>query len=217
MLHRAHTRRWRRLAVLLALTVVVCAAGARLRQHPEQLERSPSSTSTGSASSPQAVRGRPEPTDLRPTGLDIAVIDVSTPLVELGLQPDRTVEVPTDPDRAGWYSLGPAPGLPGSAVILGHVDSTGGPAVFSRLRTLEPGAEVVVSHADGSASRFLVRSIATYANADFPAARVYRNRGTPTLTLVTCGGAYDAAKGGYQANVVVTAGYVGRTENPSSP
>lgn len=119
--------------------------------------------------------------------------------------------MPKDPDRAGWYRLGPAPGAPGSAVILGHVDSAEGPAVFARLRTLAPGTRIVVEHADGALTRFAVRSVATYANEDFPAARVYRNRGAPTLTLVTCGGAYDAAKGGYQANVVVTAEYVGRT------
>lgn len=165
-------------------------------------------------SSPAPAPRTSAPTDpvARPTRLTIGAIGVATPLISLGLNADETVEVPKDPDRAGWYRLGPAPGAPGSAVILGHVDSAEGPAVFARLRTLTPGTRIVVEHADGTRSRFAVRSITTYANEDFPAARVYRNRGARTLTLVTCGGAYDAAKGGYQANVVVTAAYVGRTE-----
>lgn len=146
---------------------------------------------------------------LRPTELEIPAIDVSTSLVSLGLNPDQTVEVPSDPEKAGWYRLGSAPGSPGSAVILGHVDSTRGPAVFYRLRALTPGAQIAVGRADGTVARFVVRSVATYPNDRFPAAKVYRNRGAPTLTLVTCGGSYDAAKGGYQANVVVTAGYLG--------
>ncbi len=148
----------------------------------------------------------------RPTRLAIPAIGVATPLITLGLNTDQTVEVPVNPDRAGWYRLGPAPGSPGSAVILGHVDSVDGPAVFFRLRTLATGTQIVVDHADGSRSRFAVRSITTYANDDFPAERVYRNQGPPTLTLVTCGGAYDKARGGYQANVVVSAAFVGRVE-----
>jgi len=43
------------------------------------------------------------------------------------------------------------------------------------------------------------------------AGRTSRNRGAPVLTLVTCGGSYDRARGGYQANVVVTADFRGLT------
>lgn len=166
------------------------------------------STSPGTPTAIPTPARAPGPQDRRPTGLSIPVIGVATSLIGLGLNTDETVEVPTDPDEAGWYRLGPEPGSPGSAVILGHVDSTQGPAVFSRLHTLAPGAQIEVGHADGSTSLFEVRTITTYANEDFPAADVYRNRGAPTLTLVTCGGDYDKAQGGYQSNVVVTAAYV---------
>lgn len=159
---------------------------------------------------PAQVEPRVTPVaDTRPAGLRIPSIGVATRLVRLGLQADGTVEVPLDPDDAGWYRLGPAPGVSGSAVILGHVDSTTGPAVFYRLRELRAGNRIEVARRDGTVVRFAVRSIETYANADFPAADVYRNDGAPTLTLVTCGGAYNKAKGGYQANVVVTAVAVG--------
>ena len=51
---------------------------------------------------------------------------------------------------------------------------------------------------------FAVTDIQTYANADFPADRVYAGtRRDRQLNLVTCGGAYDASNGGYQSNVVV--------------
>jgi hypothetical protein len=58
---------------------------------------------------------------------------------------------------------------------------------------------------DGSSVGFRVHSIRTYANADFPARKVYGRHGRRELNLVTCGGAYDAGLGGYQANVVVNA------------
>jgi len=73
------------------------------------------------------------------------------------------------------------------------------------LDALRPGDGVRVSLEDGSTVRFRVRSVRVYANADFPARRVYGARRGRVLNLVTCGGAYDAARGGYQANVVVSA------------
>jgi sortase (surface protein transpeptidase) len=143
--------------------------------------------------------------------VEITSIGVSARIRPMGLNPDRTVEVPDDPDDVGWYGLGSMPGQPGSAVLLGHVDSASGPAVFARLRQLAPGAEVRVLSSDGSGARFEVRRTATYANEDFPARKVYRATGRPGIALVTCGGRYDAAKGGYQANVVVYADLVSRS------
>lgn len=139
-----------------------------------------------------------------PAHLSIPAIGVSTDLVRLGLQPDTTVEVPQDPARAGWYEPGTVPGQPGSAVVLGHVDSVEGPAVFYRLAQLQRGDLVRVGEADGSVATFVVRRVATYANDDFPAEQVYA--GDPArrfLNLVTCGGWYDADRGGWQGNVVV--------------
>jgi sortase (surface protein transpeptidase) len=148
---------------------------------------------------------------VHPTAIRIDSIDVSAAIRPMGIKPDQHVEVPDDPDDVGWYSLGSRPGQAGSAVLLGHVDSVDGPAVFARLKTLSPGAHVDVLNSDGSTGRFEVTGSATYANADFPAQRVYRVTGPPRITLVTCGGSYDAARGGYQANVVVYAALVSTT------
>jgi sortase (surface protein transpeptidase) len=157
----------------------------------------------------------PQPRDIRPppvetadtvslpVRLTIPAIDVSTSLGRLALQPDQTVEVPSDPDQAGWYELGTRPGALGSAVILGHVDSTSGPAVFYRLSELRRGDRLSVGRLDGSIVHFKVTSVVTYANSLFPAQRVYATQGRKRLNLVTCGGDYDESNGGYQSNVVV--------------
>jgi sortase (surface protein transpeptidase) len=148
---------------------------------------------------------------VRPTVVRIKDIDVAANIVSMGIRPDHTVEVPDNPDNVGWYSLGSVPGQAGSAVLLGHVDSVHGPAVFARLRWLSRGARVDVTSSDGSISHFEVTKSVTYANADFPTRRVYRVTGRPGITLVTCGGDYDRARGGYQANVVVYAVLVSTT------
>ena len=146
-----------------------------------------------------------DPPSRRPVRLRIPALDLTTRLTRLGLQADGTVEVPVDPAVAGWYRLGPAPGDRGSSVILGHVDSADGPAVFYRLSELDPGDRVRVLLDDGTTARFAVHAVTTYPNAEFPGRRVYAAAAGRQLNLVTCGGAYDAGRGGYQANVVVNA------------
>jgi hypothetical protein len=143
-----------------------------------------------------------------PVRLEIARIRVSTTLQRLGKDRDGAVEVPSGPRRweeAGWYAGGTRPGDPGSAVILGHVDSTSGPAVFYRLRELRRGDRVEVVRADGSRVRFVVQRVERYPKRRFPTADVYYPTLTPMLRLVTCGGAFDRAWGHYLDNVIVFA------------
>lgn len=213
-------RRHRRLPRLTLLGWVLCAIVGVALVNVWDGDGAPSARPGGP--DPTAVSPTPGPprdteppreesrdAGLVPVTLDIPDIEVSTALVSLGLEPDRTVEVPSDADLAGWYQRGPEPGRSGSSVILGHVDSAEGPAVFARLEELKPGDLMTVGRADGSAVSFVVIRSVVYANADFPAARVYAAQGMRRLNLVTCDGAYEPAQGGYQANLVV---YTRRSE-----
>jgi hypothetical protein len=150
-----------------------------------------------------------------PVELHNPAIAVDGPLSELGLNPDRTVELPTDFQVAGWYRYGPPPGDTGSAVILGHVDSYTGPAVFYRLSSLRPGDQVDVTRADRSVAHFLVQTVATYLKSQFPSHEVYDSRGYSALQLVTCGGEFDHTIRSYQSNVVVYTALAGITPPPA--
>ncbi|MFE7801416.1 class F sortase [Nocardia sp. NPDC057440] len=150
-----------------------------------------------------------------PVELHIPAIAVDGPLSELGLNPDRTVELPTDFQVAGWYRNGPPPGDMGSAVILGHVDSYTGPAVFYRLSSLRPGDQVDVTRADRSVAHFLVQEVATYLKSEFPTHEVYDSRGYSALQLVTCGGEFDHTIRSYLSNVVAYTVLVGITPQPA--
>lgn len=151
---------------------------------------------------PEREPGRSEVVRSAPTTLSIPAIGVEASVTKLGLRPDSTVEVPADPDKTGWFRLGPSPGQRGSAVILGHVDSLEGPAVFIMLRYLTAGDRVRVTLTNGRVATFVVERKATYPNDEFPAQRVYGSHGRAMLQLVTCGGDYDNDVG-YTANVVV--------------
>jgi hypothetical protein len=192
----------------LALLAGCSQAGAR-RAGP-----SPTATATApgeAASGLDAARGFRSTRGYRatpdPVRVDIPRIGVSSSLDRLGRAPDGTVETP--PLRraavAGWYALGPRPGDPGSAVILGHVDSKRGPAVFFRLRELRRGDEVRVERADGSVVRFVVERTEQFPKERFPTDDVYYPTLKPGLRLVTCGGLFDHRTQHYRSNIIVFA------------
>lgn len=146
-------------------------------------------------------------TELIPISVMIPRIGVTSDLVDLGLNPDRTIEVPSDYDTAGWYQHRAVPGEPGPGVILGHVDSYTGPAVFFQLSTLVPGDTVDVNRSDGSVARFAVSSVEQHGKGTdvFPTERVYGWTDDATLRLITCGGDFDRSSRSYADNVVVFA------------
>jgi sortase (surface protein transpeptidase) len=137
--------------------------------------------------------------------LRIPAIGVDAPLERLGLEPDGTITAPHRWADAGWYQDGPRPGQPGPAVLLGHVDSRTGPAVFARLAALPAGAVVLVDRTDGTTVRFRVQGRLQVAKSRFPADLVYAPTLAPSLRLVTCGGTFDRGTGHYRDNVIVTA------------
>src|SRR5581483_6884748 len=62
----------------------------------------------------------------------IPAIGVVAPVIELGGQRSGRITVPGFAQvwDVGWYRYGAVPGSPGNAVLLGHVDTYSGPAIF---------------------------------------------------------------------------------------
>jgi sortase (surface protein transpeptidase) len=141
----------------------------------------------------------------KPVWLTIPAIGVKAPIVDLGLNRNGTLQVPSTTTVVGWYTSSPRPGATGSAVIAGHVDSRSGPGVFFWLRTVRPGERVYVRRADGTLAVFKVTKVQMYAKARFPTAAVYGPVPDAELRLITCGGTFDYARGSYLSNVVVYA------------
>jgi hypothetical protein len=165
-----------------------------------------SATSSAARSTGQSGLARSTPVSLR-----IPAIGVAISLSSLGLNPNGTVQVPTEYQQPGWFRLGPAPGQMGSAVILGHVDDKSGPAAFYRLKSLRSGDTVDVSLANGLVAHFVVKTVATYLKTQFPSQRVYASHGFPALQLVTCGGQFNSSTGHYLSNVVAYTSLVSTT------
>jgi Sortase domain len=147
----------------------------------------------------------PEPAAVgEPVSVAIPAVGVDARVVPVGLRPDRTMEVPAV-DLAGWYRPGPRPGEPGPAVLVGHVDSRRGPAVFHRLGELRPGDRVVVGQRGAAARSFVVERVERHPKGALPVGRIWTGTRRPVLRLITCGGSFDRSTGHYRDNVIVFA------------
>ncbi|AUG75354.1 class F sortase [Kitasatospora sp. MMS16-BH015] len=152
-----------------------------------------------------------------PVRLRIPRIGVDTAVTDLQVEADGHLAAPATPDVAGWWSNGPAPGGPGNAVLVGHVDSLTGPAVFAGLSDLRPGDGIDVAEADGTTVPFTVRALRGFTKDNFPDDLVYGTTATPGLRLITCGGAYDHDTHEYLSNLVVFAEPTPPAPSTSSP
>ncbi|WP_307825145.1 class F sortase [Streptomyces sp. M2CJ-2] len=136
---------------------------------------------------------------VRDVGLDARIRPV-------GVTGQGAMVVPADAAVAGWYRFGPAPGSTrGSAVLVGHVDSdTGDLGEFAVLYDVRTGDEVEVRRAGAEPVLYRVVSRSTMPKNELPSS-TFRRTGDPVLTLVTCAPPFVPERGGYLANLVVTA------------
>jgi len=143
-----------------------------------------------------------------PVSVRAATVGMQSPLVQVGLNPDGTIEVPVAYDTAAWYRLGPIPGSLGPAVIVGHVDSYQGPGVFFTLGAMRPGAIIDFTRVDATVAHFRVDAVNSYPKNHFPTAAVYGPIDYAGLRVITCGGVFDQTTRSYESNTVVFASLV---------
>lgn len=196
MISRARTL----LLGVLAVLVTACAPA------PETPLAPPPPPSAGPVAPQAAVAGDILPRS-EPDSVQIPSIGSASSLIPLGLNEDRTVEVPSvyNPMQAGWYRFGPTPGEQGAAVVLGHVDGVDRAGVFYRLRELRPGGEIDIHRRDGRTVRFEVERVEQVDKDHFPSQSVYGETDRAELRLVTCGGTFDRAAGSYRDSIIVYA------------
>ncbi|WP_233583807.1 class F sortase [Micromonospora sp. CV4] len=142
-----------------------------------------------------------------PVRVQIPAIGVRAEVVPVGADAAGVLEVPPldRPTLAGWYRHGVSPGETGNAVVVGHVDSPAGPAVFFDLGRLRAGQEIQITRADARVTTFTVDGVRSYPKEHFPTTLVYGPSDIAGLRLITCGGRFDAGTGNYVDNIVVFA------------
>lgn len=144
-----------------------------------------------------------------PQAVAIPDLGVSAPVVTVGLDAGGGVVVPEDVSILGWYSgSAPVGSEAGSTVIVGHRDSKEqGIGAIGAIETLAAGQRITVAGPDDVGVIYEVEEVAFVEKADFASivADAFGIDGPHRLTLITCGGGFDAAAGSYLSNVIVTA------------
>ncbi|WP_370121712.1 class F sortase [Streptacidiphilus sp. MAP12-33] len=177
-------------------------ATATTRQNASRLASKPLQQAKAKASAQAQPLARSTP-----LALAIPSVRLQAPLLGLGMDGKGAAELPpfSLPRTAGWLRDSASPGESGTAVVVGHVDTTTGPAVFWNLAAVRPGAEVDVTRLDGRTAVFTVDLVRAYPKAGFPSAQVYGPSPGAQLRVVTCGGAFDRGRHEYTGNVVLFA------------
>ncbi|MFD7342270.1 class F sortase [Streptomyces violascens] len=174
-------------AALFVLAVGVSAAGCG----SGPAEPTPPPTVSAASSAPAAPRAATALPASKPVRVRIPAAGVdASPVLDLGLAADGTVEVPSvaDADKIGWYDKGVSPGQTGPAVLIGHFDTVKGPAVLKNVSKVKVGDLVSVARADGKTAEFKVRALEQVDKSAFPTQKVYGNTDRPELRIITCGG-----------------------------
>jgi len=197
--------------VACAAVLVACGAGPARTSAGGQALRPPASpTPDGLLAQARAIAGPAAP----PSRLVIPAIGVDAAVEPVGLDAQGRMAAPARTTDVGWYRLGAAPGDAGDAVIDGHLDWWNGPAVFWRLDRLRAGDRVAVVRADGTEVDFVVDASRTVPY-DASLQDLFTEVGPPTLTLITCAGAWDAGRATYLQRLVVHASLAPRVLSPS--
>lgn len=112
----------------------------------------------------------------------IPSIKVDAPIMDVGLDTDGWIEAPPpqDPNIAGWYQNGIAPGQRGTSVVVGHVDNLSGPAVFYGLGSIERGQHIEVRRYDGRTAVFEVYGVEVFSKENFPGPGCTATQATPS-------------------------------------
>jgi hypothetical protein len=174
---------------------------------------------TGVGDVPSTGASRPGPANLvvdrmqsdvvAPVGLAIETAGIDAGIEALRVV-DGAMQDPSGPWVVAWYENLGALGAIGNVVMAGHIDYWNvGPAVFYNLSTLVPGDEIVVTGDDGEAYPFAVEWVRQYDSASIPLDEVAGPTAEQSLTLITCGGAFDYVNGLYLQRTVVRANRAG--------
>lgn len=198
------------LALLLPLAGVAAQEGSEQGRTREALSEVP--TTGARRPGPIVLSGTRValPAGFTPVELQVDSIGLDAP-IENGTIADGVMLDPSGPWVVTWYSQLGKVGEGGNVVMAGHVDYWDtGPAIFAGVPSLAPGDIIRVIGEGGETYEYQVEwnqlfDVATQLTPEVIQTQVVGDVGHETLTLITCGGAFDAAAGEYLQRQVVRA------------
>lgn len=141
-----------------------------------------------------------------PLTLSIDRIGIIEAPIELVGISEGKMDVPTHPERVGWYQFGAVPGDIGSAVLAGHVNWKNSPgAVFMDLKKVLIGDTITITNSNQETISFLVHDIKKYP-LDANTMEVFSSYDDLShVNLITCGGLWNSLIGSHELRLVIFA------------
>lgn len=140
-----------------------------------------------------------EPTKITIPSINLEA-DFETPL---GVDKDNNMKAPVNFNKVARYLYAPTPGELGPAVVLGHVDSKEGPAIFYSLGQIKKEDEIIITREDNKKLTFEIFEIERVKQNYFPTEKVYGNISYAGIRLITCSGYYDRGSLRYSHNLIL--------------
>jgi hypothetical protein len=140
-----------------------------------------------------------------PVKLTIPALGVEATVEPVGQDEDGGMAIPTDPDDVAWYAGSPGMGVPGNVVLAAHVNWDLRLRPFGELHKLQPGDAVQVIDAEGRGFEYVVEASHWVRAEGAPVEEIFAPSQEPILTLITCGGEYNAARREYLDRLIVRA------------
>ncbi len=136
-----------------------------------------------------------------PVRLRIPSIDMTVPIVPVGLNKKGEMDVPSgNSNNVGWYKYGTVPGHTGSAVLDAHVF-----AAFEDLRHVPIGADIYVDTEGGERLHFVVQDSRVYKLSELTSQMLFGRNDAKRLNLITCAGTFVKSIDTYDHRLVVYA------------
>jgi len=164
----------------------------------------------------------PTPTGQFPPGsnapvarLIIEKAEIDAPVVIKGVDAQGVMQSPDNAYDTAWYDFSAHPGFGGNAVFAGHVDYIRvGKAVFWNLKDLEQGDLIQVRLQDGTVYKYAVNFKQQFDAATAPVEEIVGPTPNETVTLITCGGTFNANTHQYDKRLVIRAERIAATGLP---
>jgi LPXTG-site transpeptidase (sortase) family protein len=150
---------------------------------------------------PSANAG-PWPTD---GTIAMPALGVKAPIVRVGVDAKtNSMVTPRNARDVAWLDQGPFPGVQQNAVLAGHKNWSGRTGSFDGLARLRNGDPVVVTFGARTWT-FKIVWVRLYDPRNAPVDKLMGLTSAPSVTLITCGGAFDRSIRHYRGRVIARA------------
>lgn len=140
-----------------------------------------------------------------PVRLVIPALAVDADVAGVSLNDDLTMPAPSSAALVAWYTYSATAGTDGNVVLAGHRDWQGQRGVFHALDGVAEGDLLWLQDAAGAWHLYRVVWSASYPEESAPIEALVGATSRPSMTLITCSGAFDRSIGRYLERRVVRA------------